>query len=238
MNRTYTLYMHKNKINNKVYIGITSQKIYKRWCGGNGYRKNPYFWNAINKYGWDNFEHIILHENLNKKEAEVEEIKAIEQYDSTNPEKGYNISVGGYSGSDVKVRPIICLELKKYFHCVNDAVKYMREYTGNYSLNPPIHKVCAHIKAYTTCGFHWIYADEFFSRYNELNDSNSYQAIQDIENKRKQCKLAIRNIDTGEIYESPTVAQKALGLKSSTPIRLCCQNKRDTAYNYHWEYIN
>ena len=34
---------------NKVYIGITKQKTYKRWRGG--YLHNMFFEAAINKYG-------------------------------------------------------------------------------------------------------------------------------------------------------------------------------------------
>ena len=33
----------------------------RRWgCEGRGYSGSPHFWNAISKYGWDNFEHEIL----------------------------------------------------------------------------------------------------------------------------------------------------------------------------------
>jgi predicted GIY-YIG superfamily endonuclease len=42
--KKYYLYKHINKINGKIYIGITSQKPEKRW-GTNGinYRNNKYF---------------------------------------------------------------------------------------------------------------------------------------------------------------------------------------------------
>ena len=35
--KKYTIYIHKNKINGKVYIGQTSQKPEKRWDNGRGY---------------------------------------------------------------------------------------------------------------------------------------------------------------------------------------------------------
>jgi hypothetical protein len=48
----YTVYQHKNKINNKVYIGITSQNPQIRWGSqGCNYKSSPYFYNAIQKYG-------------------------------------------------------------------------------------------------------------------------------------------------------------------------------------------
>lgn len=55
------IYMHTNKINNKKYIGQIKQNPERRWReGGKGYVDSPKFWNAIQKYGWDNFEHEII----------------------------------------------------------------------------------------------------------------------------------------------------------------------------------
>lgn len=92
----YCVYKHKNKINGKVYIGITCQNPRKRW-GRNGkkYFDSPKFYNAIQKYGWDNFEHIILYDNLSKDEACSKEIELIDFYKSNTKKYGYNITSGG-----------------------------------------------------------------------------------------------------------------------------------------------
>lgn len=90
INHNFIVYKHINKINNKVYIGITKRKPSERWKNGNGYKNNIHFFSAIQKYGWNNFEHIILNESLSEEEAKLLEEKYIKEYDSTNPEKGYN----------------------------------------------------------------------------------------------------------------------------------------------------
>ena len=91
----YTVYKHISP-SGKYYIGITMQKPQTRWRrDGSGYRHNPYFYNAIQKYGWDNFQHEILFENLTKSEAEQKEIELIACYKSNQRDYGYNISNGG-----------------------------------------------------------------------------------------------------------------------------------------------
>lgn len=92
----WTVYKHTSP-NGKVYIGITSQKVKKRWDNGNGYRNNKYFTRAIKKYGWENFNHEILFEGLTKKQACEMEQHLIEKYDCIMP-KGYNGSKGGEYG--------------------------------------------------------------------------------------------------------------------------------------------
>lgn len=99
--KTYTVYKHTNKINGKVYIGITRQTPERRWQNGKGY-KGTYFWNAISKYGWDNFKHEILFDGLSKEEACALEIKLIAKYGSDNRERGYNICEGGQTGDNLK----------------------------------------------------------------------------------------------------------------------------------------
>ena len=92
------IYIHRNKINNKCYIGQTYQNPKDRW-GSNGstYKTNPYFWRAIQKYGWDNFDHIILPEVYNN----LDELNKAEEYyimkfNSLSP-NGYNNKTGGYN---------------------------------------------------------------------------------------------------------------------------------------------
>ena len=89
----FTIYAHQNKINNKIYIGQTSQtNLNNRWKNGLGYKTCTYFYRAIQKYGWDNFEHLILEQGeWTQEEANQKEQFYILQYDSTNPEKGYNL---------------------------------------------------------------------------------------------------------------------------------------------------
>ena len=90
----FSVYMHKCP-NGKVYIGITSRDCQERWKKGHGYSNNKHFKNAINHYGWDNIEHIIIKSNLTKDEACTIEQDLIKRYDATNREKGYNKSIGG-----------------------------------------------------------------------------------------------------------------------------------------------
>ena len=95
-NLLYTVYKHTNKLNNKVYIGITSRNPISRWGkSGSNYTTSPHFYSAICKYGWDNFNHIILYTGLTKEEACAKEIELIAKYQSTNPMFGYNMTSGG-----------------------------------------------------------------------------------------------------------------------------------------------
>lgn len=94
----YIVYKHTSP-SGKVYIGITGQTTKQRWgYNGNGYRYCPYFWRAIQKYGWENIEHEILYEGLTEEEACEMEVKLIAEYNATNPAHGYNDLIGGTSG--------------------------------------------------------------------------------------------------------------------------------------------
>ena len=95
----YTLYIHIFP-NNKVYVGITQQKPTKRWQNGKGYVEQDYIYKAILKYGWNNIQHQILHENLSLEEAcELEKYYITTVYHSNDRNFGYNIDLGGTSGN-------------------------------------------------------------------------------------------------------------------------------------------
>ena len=104
----FTIYLHKNKINNKVYIGQTIQdNLNDRWKNGLGYKSCTYFYNAIKKYGWDNFEHIILEQNENWSQEDLDnkEVYYINLYQSNNPKYGYNITEGGQNSISPNALP-------------------------------------------------------------------------------------------------------------------------------------
>ena len=91
--KIWYVYKHTNKNNNKCYMGITSQQPQKRWKNGLGYYNHIKFYNAIKKYGWNNFQHKILYQNLTIQEAQKKEQELISYYDSLN--NGYNATQGG-----------------------------------------------------------------------------------------------------------------------------------------------
>lgn len=93
--RRFIVYMHTAP-NGKRYLGITYRKPKYRWgVGGKNYSDNEHFWRAIQKYGWDNFIHDILYEDLSKEDACKIEKELIEKYRTNDPMFGYNLSVGG-----------------------------------------------------------------------------------------------------------------------------------------------
>lgn len=93
----YTVYKHTNKTNGKIYIGVTKRKPEDRWKNGNGYT-GMRFKRAIDKYGWDGFDHQIVFEHLSRDDAFEQEKRMIKEYDSANPVHGYNHALGGEGG--------------------------------------------------------------------------------------------------------------------------------------------
>ena len=93
----YCVYKHTSP-SGKVYIGVTSLPPEKRWQRGRGYRNNPHFARAIERYGWDNIQHEILADGLSQEQAEQMEIELIAKYNATDKTHGYNIDHGGSTG--------------------------------------------------------------------------------------------------------------------------------------------
>lgn len=91
----YTVYMHVNLLNKKKYIGITSLNVNRRWgSDGNGYKTQTFF-RAIEKYGWNNFEHKIIYTGLTEQDALSNEIELISKYKTNDSSFGYNMTTGG-----------------------------------------------------------------------------------------------------------------------------------------------
>ena len=102
-NAIYSVYMHISP-DGKRYIG-QCKDINRRWKkGGIGYKKdNAYFWADIQKYGWDNFEHVVVQSQLTKTDALNLESDLIHQYQTIDPDKGYNHRTGGRYKGEISI---------------------------------------------------------------------------------------------------------------------------------------
>ena len=87
----WVVYVHTLKLDGRKYIGQTND-IHARWKPS-AYKTCIKFYNAIQEYGWENFTHEILYDNLTLEEANQLEEQLIAQYDTIN--NGFNLDSGG-----------------------------------------------------------------------------------------------------------------------------------------------
>lgn len=90
----HKIYGHHLKGRNEKqswYIGRTGEeKLEDRWKNGKAYKRQPKFYNAIDKYGWNVFEHVFIAECETEEQAILAEAIFKRIYDSVD--NGYNCS--------------------------------------------------------------------------------------------------------------------------------------------------
>ena len=191
---------------NKKYIGITAYSLEQRMK--NGY--NQYFTNALKKYGKDNVRGEILVDNLTFEEAQKQEQYYIHLYDTTNKEKGYNITHGGegytlYDYYDIleefKKHNNFKLTLEK-FGCTSKTLLNILEGFG-YNRQELISDIY---------------------RQNYLENRNTTVLQYDLKGNFIQ------------MFDTALDAAKAVGLKSASSISEVCNNKRNKAGNFYWRF--
>ena len=177
MGDTYTVYKHTNKVNGKVYIGMTVNEPEVRWGeNGKNYSKQL-FGKAISKYGWENFEHEILFENLSHKEANEKEIELIKSYRATDRDFGYNVALGGSDvGSPAKAKIVYQYSLSGHF---------IRQYSSltdaaneNNVRHGKIGMCCRKGINHSSMGFRWSY--EYLGEqvaWELMRNNNFYQEV-------------------------------------------------------------
>lgn len=238
-NTKWLVYKHTNKINKKCYVGITCQTTQERWRqNGIGYKKSsPLFWSAIQKYGWDNFDHEILEDNIETKEEAGEREKYWIQYYNCcvldGKDLGYNLDRGGCGMSpemasilskknwedpqyrEIFCKPVICINTGEIYSSIVEA----SEKTN--ACKEVISRVCRGIG--NTSG-----SDEqgnllewaFYEEGKEYKYSDP--SILDKKNHRIICTT------TGEIFNTVTEAANKYHISHSN-ISLCLTKKRNTA---------
>lgn len=250
---TYLVYKHVNKINGKIYVGQTGQKLNERWKNGKGYedytvlpngcKKPSHFWSAIKKYGWDNFEHKVLIHGLTKSQADLWEIKLIKAWDLMNPKKGYNKKEGGSNGKLSK-------ETREKLRQANLGKKHTDETKNKLSLifkgcvNPKISKS---LKEYykthdgTMKGKNFSKESKDKMRLAKLGKPSLHKGIKlnskrlkKLREKSLNCKkiVCINNLT---VYISQTRACDCLNI-SNKHIGDVCKGRRPHTYGYKFMY--
>lgn len=235
----YIVYRHISP-SNKVYIGITSKSAKVRWNNGYGYQRHqPLFWNAILKYGWDNFEHEVIFKDLTKLDAKLIEIDLIYYYKKIG--KSYNITDGGEGTlgrpNSEHARKLISAAQKKKsieqytldgkyiqtFESMVDASKAIGKsvYKNNrWTLARGLVKACKNgVVAY---GFRWKYTDE-----KELKIAIN-----------KSIKPIVQLTLNGQFiakFNSAVEAEEKTGINHKL-ISPCCRGKRKTTNGYKWMF--
>lgn len=209
----YKVYIHINKINKKKYIGITGQKyITSRWKNGGGYKKTPRFYNAILKYGWNNFTHIVLFNNLVKEEAERLEIELIKLFNTTNPEYGYNLQSGGGIGS--------VSELTRYKAKVRQTGKHPTDETKSKMSK-------SHIGKQKCKGYKHSAETKEKHRLLMLGNKNF--------NSKSVCQYDLEGNFIRK-YDYMEQIKQYIKIPNTSHISDCCRGKRKKCYGFIWKY--
>ena len=224
----YTVYQHKNKINEKVYIGITSQKPEQRW-GNNGinYKSSPHFYSAIQKYGWDNFEHNILFENLSREEACLKEQELIKFFNSMNREYGYNSTSGGEN----------FIMNKETRQKISKALKGNKNGLGHPCSEEKRKKISEAQKGKTLTEEHKKKLSEAAKKRKTPPCSDTKKKKISNSNYHNKIKRAVYCEELDTIYESVQECGRQLGIPA-TSISKVCRGRGKTVKGYHLKYYN
>lgn len=242
VNKRYVIYAHINKANNKIYIGQTSIKPEKRWKSGCGYVGNKYFYNAIKKYGWDGFEHVIIADGLTLEEANKYEKELIKKYQSNNKEYGYNIREGGKNGA-MSLESRRKISESKMGHIVTDETK------------EKISKNHADMSGRNNPMYGKRHSEETREKIRQRNKSKEKRGIErsaeiiqkmkdnhaDFSGDKNPMARPVIQLTMNEEYVKtfPTLKEAAdsIGQKGNN-ITICCQKYNRSAGGYKWRYAD
>lgn len=225
MEKKWCVYVHIAP-NGKKYVGITSQKPEKRWKNGKGYNHNEHFKSAIDKYGWNNFQHIILFDNLKEEEAKRLETLTIALLRTHINKFGYNKTFGGeHPTFDENYVPnnaqkIYCFENQKTYQSAAEAAKSFGfpTYTGIIENCRGVYKHCHN--------YHFCYLAE-----KEKFLDKCPEDFKD-EDRRVYC------FSNNTLYKTTGEAAKDTKCALRTVKRRCIDNNRkETPQEYSFSYV-
>lgn len=216
------IYMIMNKINGKKYVG---QHKSSKFCHQDKYMGSGKKLACAKKhYGIENFEKLLVQYVETREEANKQEEFWISHYDTTNPEKGYNIAKGGEGGYWGQ-------GFKKGHKLINGGN------TGHHfrHTEETKQKISESNKGKTYV--HSKEQNEKQSKIMRKKYSSGEIVVWNKENTGGTHKgKKVQNIETGEIYETVLLASKSINISSAAVIQSI--KKGNKAGGFHWGYIN
>lgn len=220
----YYVYRHVNRTNGKQYIGITKQNPAQRW-GRNGvnYRECSHFWSAIQKYGWDMFDHEIIASGLSKEDACDMEMQLISLYKTQDREYGYNTLEGGTA-------PCMPPETRQK---MSVAMMGNTNGAGHPCTEEKKQKISAAQKGRHLTEEHKQKLS--MAKRGQPHPSPSLETRQKI--SRSHAKMPVYCMETNTVYESIQECARQLGVYA-TLVCQCCKNKLPSTGGYHFQYYS
>lgn len=229
----YTVYRHKSP-SGKMYVGITKLKPENRWNNGDGYQSQPKFFNAIKKYGWDNFKHEVLLKGLTREQAEYAEKLFIRYWDSIA--KGYNIEGGGIRHKEVSKETRLKMSNS---HMGKNNFMYGKHHTEKTK-----QKISKANKGKNIGKNNPNYGKKHTKETrNKISKANKGKIIpKDVKDKisaslgKEVAMIDKKEMKIISIYKSTREAERMTGIPH-TNIGECCREKRRSAGGYIWRYV-
>lgn len=252
-NGSCSVYVHTNKLNGKMYVGMTKRPVQERW-GENGskYKECRRFYNAIQKYGWDNFEHDIIASNLTEEEAMHMEELLIDKLNLQDDQFGYNIKCGGTNCSlQEETKALIGNKLRGRTYSDEKKALYSAAHKGK-SLSSEHVNAIKRSRSKIVRTEEWNenirkswqkYCGENHPNYGKkLTEEHKQKMVLGSKKLRKEHpelwygnRKAVLCIETNTVYESIDEASKSLQISHSS-ISACAAGKRKSAGKLHWKF--
>lgn len=232
----YFVYCHVSP-SGKKYVGISSNPE-KRWNNGKGYIKNYAFYRAIKKYGWSNFQHIILFSGLSEHDAREIEYNLIDEWKLTDRKYGYNLRAGGDGPFSDESRKLMSDSRIGNQNCVNRVLsdetksKISQSLSDYYKKNVPPFRGKKHSKETIEKMKSRVVSEETKHLMRKKHPTMS--------GENNPSAKAIRQLSlSGDIikeYKYAKLASDDLCLDLSSIIK-CCRGVQKTCGGYRWEYV-
>lgn len=211
-NGPYTVYVLINKINGKVYVGVTRKTLFERCNFGWGYVNNKPFFADTRKYGWDNIEQNIFAQHLTKEEAFNMEKFLISKFRDQNPDSVYNLDAGGEHGK----------------HC-DSTIEILREKNVGRIVTEEARMKIKEARSKQ------VFSAEALAK-RSLKMRGRKMSPEFCQRLGERSSKSVRCIETGKEYKSMKLAAEDLGL-SVSGISQQINGKYNHVKGYHFEIV-